>query len=384
MATAEKKKKNKSAAPQRKVRYGIVGLGHISQVAVLPAFAHAKKNSELKAFVSGDKEKLKQMGQRYGVEKLCGYDEYDALLKSGDIDAVYIALPNDMHRDYTVRAAQAGVHVLCEKPMAVTEKECELMIRAAEQGKAKLMIAYRLHFEEANLKAADLARSGKLGNVRFFSSNFSMQVNPGNVRLQDESTGGGTLYDIGVYCINAARYVFRSEPTEVVAFSATREGDARFADSEEMVSAVLRFPEDRLATFTCSFGAASVSAYQIIGTKGTLRADPAYSYVGEIKLNISSNDKKQKRAYAQRDQFAAEISYFSDCVLNDREPEPSGREGLADVRIISALYRSAKTKRPVKLESFEKTMRPTLRQEKQLPPVKREPKLVKVKAPSKK
>lgn len=380
MAAAKKDGQSKKTKAQRgKVRYAVVGLGHIAQVAVLPAFAHAKKNSQLVALVSSDEEKLKKLGRKYGVKRLVSYEQYDELLASGDIDAVYIALPNHLHRDYAVRAAGAGVHVLCEKPLAVTEKECEQMIRAAAEGRVKLMTAYRLHFEAANMKAVEMARAGKLGDVRIFNSTFTMQVRPGDIRVKTE-TGGGTLYDIGIYCINAARYIFRDEPVEVLAMSATGE-DQRFTEVEEMVSAILRFPGDRLAAFTCSFGASSVSTYQIVGTKGALRADPAYEYAGQLKLNITVDGKKQKHEFAKRDQFAAQIVYFSDCAMNNREPEPSGREGLADIRIINALYRSAKTGKPVKLGDFEKTKRPSEKQEKRLPPVA-EPELVNVQSPS--
>lgn len=383
MAAAKKDgqaKKKKTTKTQRgKVRYAVVGLGHIAQVAVLPAFAHAKKNSQLAALVSGDQEKLTKVGRKYAVKRLVSYDGYDELLASGDIDAVYIALPNHMHRDYAVRAARAGVHVLCEKPLATTEKECEQMIAAAEEGRVKLMTAYRLHFEAANLKAVEMVRAGKIGDARIFNSTFTMQVRPGDTRVKTE-TGGGTLYDIGIYCINAARYIFRDEPVEVLALSAAGD-DKRFTEVEEMASAILRFPGDRLAAFTCSFGASSVSTYQIVGTKGALRADPAYDYAGALKLYSTIGDKKQKREFVKRDQFAAQITYFSDCALNNREPEPSGREGLADIRIINALYRSAKTGKPVKLGEFEKKKRPSEKQERRLPPVA-EPELVNVESPS--
>jgi glucose-fructose oxidoreductase len=179
------------------VRYAVIGLGHIAQAAVLPAFAHAKRNSVLAALVSDDQKKLRNLGRRYAVQRLCGYDEVDELFASGAIDAVYIALPNDMHKEYTLRAARAGLHVLCEKPMAVSSRECEQMIRATRQARVKLMIAYRLHFERANLEAARLARSGRLGELRFFNSEFSMQVRRDNIRLQ-RSRGGGPLYDIGI------------------------------------------------------------------------------------------------------------------------------------------------------------------------------------------
>ena len=154
-----------------------------------------------------------------------------------------------------MRAARAGLHVLCEKPMAVTSSECEEMIRATREANVKLMIAYRLHFERANLEVAKLARSGKLGELRFFSSEFSMQVSDDNIRLNPAEKGGGPLYDIGIYCINAARYCFAEDPVEVWA-TATRSGDRRFREVDETVAATMRFKDERLATFTCSFGAA--------------------------------------------------------------------------------------------------------------------------------
>src|SRR5262245_9626467 len=186
---------------RRKIRYAVVGLGHIAQVAVLPAFAHAA-NSQLAALVSDDPQKLKILSRRYQVDQVFSYDEYEDCLRSGAVDAVYIALPNHLHAEYSIRAARAGIHVLCEKPMAVTEKECRAMAQAAERGGIKLMIAYRLHFEKANMTAVTLVRSRKLGEPRFFTSEFSLQVRPDNIRT-DKEKGGGTLYDIGIYCINA-------------------------------------------------------------------------------------------------------------------------------------------------------------------------------------
>ena len=364
----------------KRIRYAVAGLGHIAQVAVLPAFAHASSNSELVALVSGEKAKLRPLGKRYGISGLYSYDEYDELLRSGTIDAVYIALPNHLHRDYTLRAAKAGIHVLCEKPMAVKESECKAMIRACEKRGVKLMIAYRLHFERANLSAIEVVRSGKIGEPRFFNSVFSMDVKAGDIRLR-KKTGGGTLYDIGIYCINAARYLFRDEPIEVMAMSANN-GERRFAEVEEMVSATLRFPGDRLASFVCSFGASDRARYEVVGTKGHIELDPAYEYAMELTQKVSAGNRSSTRTFAKRDQFAPELVYFSDCILRGREPEPSGAEGLADVRAIEALYKSARTGRPVAIKPVEKTQRPSLRQEIQRPPV-RKPKEVRVSAPSK-
>lgn len=350
-----------------KVRYAVVGLGHIAQVAVLPAFAHAARNSVLTALVSNDPEKLRRLSRRYGIKLTYSYEQYDDCLRSGDVDAVYIALPNNMHAEYSIRAANAGVHVLCEKPMAVTERECQSMIRAVRKHKVKLMIAYRLHFEEANLKAIEIVKSGKLGEPRVFNSLFGMQVKEGNIRTQAE-LGGGTLYDLGVYCINAARHLFQNEPAEAFAYTGAR-NDRRFKEIDEMTAALLRFPGERTGSFTTSFGATDVASYEIIGTKGKLRLDPAYEYAMALKLHVTIDGKTTSHTFGRRDQFAPELLYFSDCIRKNIEPEPSGEEGLADVRIVRALYRAAEIGRPVKIRSVPIRKRPTLRQEKHRPPV---------------
>jgi predicted dehydrogenase len=367
---------------QKKARYAVVGLGHIAQVAILPAFAHASKNSELAALVSDDPEKLEKLGRKYKVKARYSYDQYEDCLNSGEVDAVYIALPNHLHREYGERAARAGVHVLCEKPLAVTEEDCLAMIRAAEENGVKLMVAYRLHFEEANLKAIDLVQSGQLGDPRLFDSVFTMQVKEGDIRLNPRELGGGPLYDIGVYCINAVRNLYGAEPMEVVAFSSNN-GDPRFQQCEEMTTAVLRFPgRERLASFIVSFGAADVSNYRVVGTKGDLVMEPAFEYAEALKQRITINGRTQERTFPKRDQFAPELLSFSECILTGGAPEPSGWEGYADVRVVRALYRSTETGQPVTLEPFSKDDRPTLDQELRRPPV-RKPELVNTEAPSK-
>jgi predicted dehydrogenase len=360
-----------------KVRYAVVGLGHIAQVAVLPAFAHAKWNSELTALVTDDSQKAKQLGKKYRVPATYSYDTYDQCLKSGGIDAVYIALPNSMHHAYAVSALRAGIHVLCEKPLALDEPQCLAMIDAAAETRTKLMTAYRLHFDKANLRAVEMVRSGKLGNPRFFASSFGLQVQQGNIRLSRE-LGGGPLWDLGVYCVNAARYLFRDEPEEVFAFESTSP-DSRFREVEESVTAILRFPDARTASFTCSFGSTDVSAYEIVGTKGMLRADPAYEYAEGLKLRVTIEGKSHEYEFGKSDQFAPELLYFSDCVLKNRQPEPSGEEGLADVRVIRSLYRSLETGKSVRIEPLHKEKRPTAEQAIRRPPV-RKPELVHAKS----
>ena len=357
----------------------MVGLGHIAQVAVLPAFAHAKGNSELAALVSGTPEKLRKLSRKYEVPGTYSYERYAECLESGEVDAVYIALPNHMHRDYAVAAARAGVHVLCEKPMALSEKDCREMIDAAERHRVRLMVAYRLHFEKSNLEAIEIVRSGKIGEPRLFTSTFTMQVEDDNIRVRKE-TGGGPLWDIGIYQINAVRYLFRDEPEEVVAFS-ERSDDPRFEEVDEMTAAVLRFPKDRLASFACSFGAHATATLRVVGTEGDVRLDSAFEYAEPHRLTVTVGEKKREREFPRRDQFGAEIEYFSDCVLKRRRPEPSGREGLADVRVIRALLESARSRKPVRLGGYERRARPTAKQEIRKPAVE-EPELVGVESGS--
>jgi predicted dehydrogenase len=364
----------------KKIRYAIVGAGDIAQEAILPAFEHAE-NSELVTIVSGDEDKREELGKRYGLRKTYAYEQFDECLKSGDIDAVYIALPNHLHRTYAERAAKAGMHILCEKPLAPSEEDCRKIIDAAKAGKVRLMVAYRLHFDPVNLEAIRLSESGRLGDLRIFDSTFSQQVEAGNVRLTATvDQGGGPLFDMGVYCVNAARYLFRDEPEEVFAFRGNN-GEKRFEKTEEMVSVLLRFPHDRIANFTASFGAASTGRYSLVGTKGVLTLDPAYSYAKDTRLKVTADENTNEQIFPKHDQFAPELIYFSDCILNNREPEPSGEEGLIDVQIIRAAYESIESKRSVKIKSAKRADRPEPGQKIERPPVE-EPELVHARPPS--
>jgi predicted dehydrogenase len=353
------------------VRYAVVGLGHIAQAAVLPAFAHAKRNSRVTALVSDDPDKLKTLSRKYRVDRVYSYDHFEDCL--ADVDAVYIALPNSLHAEYTIRAARAGVHVLCEKPLAVTEEDAEDMIAACRDNNVKLMVAYRLHFEEINLKAIDLVRNGRIGDLKYFNSSFSLRVRPDNIRTKKE-LGGGTLHDLGVYCINAARYLFRAEPKEVMAI-AVNSGPSKLEEIDESTGALLRFDGERVAAFITSFNAADVASYRIVGTKGQLHVDPAYEYAEGLAYELTVNGRTTRKRIGKRDQFAPELLYFSDCILNNREPEPSGEEGLQDVRIVVALRESAETGKAVAIPAFERRKRPSGKQRITRPGV-RKPSLV--------
>lgn len=361
----------------KKVRYAVVAAGWFGQAAVLPAFANARENSELVAIISGDAEKRSLLSADYGVPAY-SYEQYEDLLKSGAVDAVYVVSPNSEHHGHTVVAARHGIHVLCEKPLADTAAAAEAMIAACEEAGVHLMTAYRLHFEKANLSAIELIRKGQIGEPRVMVSTFTQQVDPDNTRL-DADLGGHPLRDVGVYCVNAARYLFRDEPTEVTAFAATGP-DPKFNEVPEMVSAVMRFPGDRLATFVCGFGEAKVSAYRVVGTKGDLRMDPAYSHTGERAMTVTVGGESKDTTFPDCDQIAPEIVYFSDCILKDRRPEPDGREGLIDLRIIEAILASAQKGMAVPLQPVPEKPRPDKEQH-IAKPAKDKPELVNASPP---
>jgi predicted dehydrogenase len=366
------KRPSKSAPP---LRFAVVGLGHIAQAAVLPAFRHARPHVELAALVSGTAAKLKTLGRRYKVENLASYADADKLFDSGAVDAVYICTPNTEHTEWTIRAAEAGLHVLCEKPLATSVRDCERMIDACERNKVRLMTAYRLHFERCNLEVAQLVRARRIGEARYFDSQFSMQVKSGNIRTQS-NLGGGPEWDIGIYCQNAARYIFADEPTQVWA-TATDSGDPRFAEIPETVHVILKFPGERIANFICSFGAHDRSRYEIVGTKGSVVCEPAYEYAEGLAYELTVGEKKKKKKFGKSDQFAPELIYFANCVRQGKTPEPSGKEGLIDVAIIEAIHESIGSGEWVELTSTpRRQQRPTLRQEIRRPAVPREPPMV--------
>jgi predicted dehydrogenase len=364
---------------KNKVRYAVIGAGNISQVAVLPAFANARENSELVAVVSSDARKRSLLAERYQLEHSGSYEELEEVLARGAIDAVYITTPNEQHRAFTERAAKCGVHVLCEKPMAVSVADCEAMIAATRAQQVKLMIAYRLHFEEANLRAIDLARRGQLGSLKAFSSVFTQEVRAGDIRTK-KARGGGALYDLGVYPINAVRALFAEEPVEVAAF-APPSGDPRFAEVDETSCVLLRFPSGRVAQLTVSMGASGSESMRVIGTAGELRVEPCYGYSSPHYHYLTRDGETSRQKFAARDQFAPELIYFSRCVLEDREPEPSGEEGLCDVRVVCAALEAAASGRPVSLPPFLRSQRPELSQNIHKPPLPA-PKLIDAPAPT--
>ena len=360
------------------IRFAVVGMGHFAQSAILPAFDNTHKHAELAAIVTGDLEKAVKLKRKYKV-LACTYEDYEELLESSEIDAVYIATPNSEHRKFAVRAARHGVHVLCEKPLAYTVKDAQAIVDACKKGGVHLMTAYRLHFEEGNLQAIELIKSGRIGEPRLFVSVHTTQVDSDNIRT-DLSLGGGPLEDIGIYCINAARYIFQDEP-EAVSAVAVHGRDPRFKEVPEAYSVTMRFSGDRLATFLCGFGQTKISEYRIIGTEGVLQMEPAYTWHDDIKQSITIKGKSRTRTFKHRDQIAAEILYFAECIRTGKTPEPSGQEGLIDVKIMDAIRKAAKLERRVTVSNSKKRSRPDASQSIERQP-HGQPKLVKAAPPS--
>ena len=346
---------------KRTVGYAIYGLGDIAQGSVLPAFENARSSSRLVALISGDPDKRKVLGKRYGVPAFAR-EELDASLALEDVDALYICSPNTEHAEPCIQAARAGVHVLCEKPMATSSEECTRMIAACNDADVKLMIAYPLHFETVNLRAVEHVLRGDVGETRFFTSTFSYQLAHHNIR-SSRTLGGGAFFDLGIYCINASRYLFRAEPEEVFAYGLGENSDGRFRGMPATFAVLMRFPEERAATFICSFDAGRTSSLRMVGTQGSMDIEEVYGLSGSRVIRLNGAERKTTRSYRPTDQFGPELVAFSDCILRDRVPTASGAEGLADLRVIEAIHQSIKRGRPVQVRPTPRIRRPDPRQE---------------------
>ena len=332
--------------PDHRVGYAVVGLGHIALEEVLPAFAQCK-HSRLTALVSGSPEKAATVARRYGVEpkNTYSYKNYEELRNNPEVQVVYIALPNSLHAEYTIRAARAGKHVLCEKPMATTAKDCQQMIDACKTAGRRLMIAYRMQYEPYNREVIRRARAKELGDLKLITAdNGQNQGDPNQWRLKRALSGGGSLPDVGIYCLNATRYITGEEPIEVFARSFSTPGDPRFKEVEETMVFELRFPSGVLASCTCGYGNHRLQRYSVVGSLGWAELNPAFPYRG-LRLRTARAEGKLERVteehLGEKNQFATEIDHMSQCVTANRMPHTPGEEGLADMRIIEQLYASA-------------------------------------------
>lgn len=340
---------------QRKIRYAIVGVGDIAQEAMLPGVEHTG-DSVVTALVTSDPAKAEQVGQQYGAANTFNYDQFPDLLKSGLIDAIYLSTPNWRHAEFAIPALRAGIHVLCEKPLEVNTARCQDILQAQRSSSAKLMVAYRLHFEPATLNLIRRIRSGELGTVHLFSSVFAQMVDPANSRAKNGDLAGPVL-DMGPYPVNAARYVFESEPTEVVSAIGTRYPDSGLGDFDDTVAVTLRFPDNRIAQFSVSYYGNAIDSYTVVGTKGNVVMNPGFIYGKPLEQQITIGEKQSEKSFKNTDHFGGEMKYFSHCLLHNLDPEPDGEEGYADVRVLEAVLQAVKQGGPVKLEPFTRSKR---------------------------
>lgn len=329
------------------IGYAVVGTGDLTRHGLIPAFAAIAETSRISAVVASDRAEAQELAQKINATAY-HLDEFRQCLNRDDVHAVYIAVPNGLHSDYAVEAARAGKHILCERPMAATADECRRMIRTCQTNRVKLMVSYRLQFQPAFAKALDLVRAGQLGTLKTFSSEQTLRLaSPDDPRLQ-RRFGGGSVYDLGINAIAAARTFLGFDPAQVMAMT-SRTSRRYGGDVDEATIALIRFPDERLAHFHSSFSEEPGSEFTLFGEEGWLRVTPAYRHDVETQLVMSRQGRTEETAFPPTDQYAAEITYFSECILNDRQPQPSGIEGLQDIRVVEAIYRSARDGRPVTL-----------------------------------
>lgn len=345
--------------PGKRIGFALVGLGNLTLGELMPAFG-ACKYAKPVALVSGDATKAKKVAKQYGIEEknIYDYDNFDRIKDNPEIDAVYIVLPNSMHHEFTIRAAKAGKHVLCEKPLANSVKECEEMIAACKAANVKLMTAYRIQYEPNNRLAMQWVRNNEHGEVKLMECINTQDIgDPTQWRLKKALSGGGVLPDIGIYCLNTCRFLTGEEPESVLAYIYTNNKDKRFKEVEETVMFQLHFPSGIMANCTTSYSSHMSRRYRLFTGKGAwFGLDPAFDYKGlktELSKVIDNKEWKQNPAIEQKDQFALEMDHFAECIMNDQQPYTPGEEGLQDMRIIEAIYRSAKEGRVIQLEKYK-------------------------------
>jgi predicted dehydrogenase len=237
--------------------------------------------------------------------------------------------------------------------MANTPEDCQKMIDACQKAGKKLMVAYRAQYEPFNLEAIARIRKGELGKLLQITADHGRSVDPtgdkaDSWRVQKKLAGGGSLMDIGIYSLNATRYLTGEEPVEVTAIESTDKNDPRFKEVEDRIHFTLRFPSGVLATCTSSYSIQEVKRYRVFGDKAWLDLDPATDYK-EHNLKIGDKDGERKPNVDEGNQFAAELDHMAECVLNNTTPKTPGEEGLRDIRLIQAIYEAARTGKRVKV-----------------------------------
>lgn len=332
--------------PKRKIGFALCGLGSLSTHQIAPALQHTEF-CRLAGIVTGTPAKAARWKAQYNIPDHCiyNYDTMAQMADNPDIDAVYVVTPNALHAESTIKAAKAGKHVLCEKPMEISVERCQQMIDACREAKRLLAIGYRLHFEPNNLECVRLAREKVFGSLKSIEAGFGFAIgDPKQWRLNRALAGGGPLMDVGIYALQAMRYLTGAEPVQVSATQSTTD-PVKFHDVEETITWQLKFPGGVLANGQATYGFSGLNRYQATAERGSFGLDPAYSYHG---LRGQRSDG-QEIQLTDIDQFTAEMDDFAQCILNQRPTRVPGEEGLRDVKIMMAIYEASRTGKAVGL-----------------------------------
>jgi predicted dehydrogenase len=327
---------------RRKLGVALVGLGTYSSEELGPALKETK-HCYLAGIVSGSKDKKEKWKNEYGLsdKNIYDYTNFDSIKDNEDIDIVYVVLPNSMHAEYVIKAARAGKHVICEKPMAVTVDECDEMIRACSDAGVLLSIGYRLHFEPYNIAMSKLGRGKKFGQVKKINAAHGLRSAQG-WRLDKEMAGGGPVMDVGIYCVNAGRYITGLEPLTVQAQQGPKKDREKFKNVEESMTWQMEYPDGTIAECSCSY-----SEYQnhlrVDAEKGWFELGPAYSYEG-----LKGKTSNGKLELPDINQQAAQMDDFACAILDNRPTPVPGEMGRQDVKILQAIYKSMQTGQKVK------------------------------------
>ena len=329
-----------------KLGIALVGMGHLATHQIAPALAKTK-HVRLAGVVSGTPSKIESWRNQYGIPaKNCySYETYDRIADNPEIDIIYIVLPNSMHAEYTIRAARSGKHVLCEKPMANSAKDCEEMITACRQAKRRLAIGYRCQFEPHHLRCLQFARERTFGDLKMIEAGFGFRIgDPNQWRLKHRYAGGGALMDVGIYALQACRYLSGEEPTHIAAME-TKTDPVKFSEVDESITWTMTFPSGLNCYCSTTYALSGINRLNAHGDQGWFRLNPAFSYSGITGTTSNAGPIH----YSPIDQFAAELDDFAICVREDRESKVSGLEGLKDLRAIEAIYQSIRTGRTVQV-----------------------------------
>jgi predicted dehydrogenase len=339
-------------SPAKRIGFAVVGLGSISQVAVLPAFAHSKK-TKLVAVVSGRKEKAWKLALQFNANQAFTYDEYAKCLENPQIEAVYIATPPSEHEKYGVQAAKAGKHVISEKPLAATVKQARNMVEACRRTKVLFMTAYRKYFEPSTVLLKKMISTGDLGRIDIVHTLFTELRPFGDSSpawlFSRKLCGGGPLTDLGVYCVNTCRWLVDEDPVVASAVTWVRDG-RRYKEVEEGVAFRLDFSSGLILQGTAAYSAAFSSFVHVHGEKGWAALSPAFAFEEERRLTGKIGGHWLQKTFKPIDEFALELDYFSTCIRKRRKPEPDGEQGLRDIIIIDAIYQAAKKGSPVRIK----------------------------------